>query len=292
MLLVASAFDFPMGNIVERRDVEIPPGRWLITNPFLNYYNLGPGETNPAYHTGIDILVEPGGGCGEPIHACANGEILFAQRIPNSSWGNVIIQHCLLPDGRDLYIRYAHSNPMLVKAGDPVLRGQMIADESNAFGRFVCHCHLDFSLTTVLRDHPADWPGLDRFRLERDYIDPQVWIKEHRPMSDSTPQQIDDLLTQALDLVKTLEVAPPPPPPPPIGVVKYVNTTGTTTLNLRSAPLVDPANVIGHLARGVALTIDPNNTSAPGWSSVLSINGNPITEAAWVNSQFLSDTRP
>jgi murein DD-endopeptidase MepM/ murein hydrolase activator NlpD len=205
-LLVADRFDFPLGTAEERDSGFMPPGIWQDSNPFMNYYYLGPGKTNPAYHSGADLLIEPGGGCGQGVYACANGVITFAQRIPNSSWGNLIVQACTLPDGSVVYIRYAHTDPMLVKSGQEVVRGQQIAVESNAFGRFPCHLHLDISPTTVLRDHPADWPGMNRAYLEKHYVAPLVFISKNREVITlATLEELKAVRAQAQAVVTSLD---------------------------------------------------------------------------------------
>jgi murein DD-endopeptidase MepM/ murein hydrolase activator NlpD len=272
MALVTDGFDFPMGTDDERRSLEVPPGRWLVTNPYLNYYCLGPGKTNPAYHTGADILIEPGGGMGEPIHACANGEIVFAQRISNSSWGNLIVQRCTLPDRRTLYIRHAHENPMYVNPGDLMVRGQKIALESDAFGRFYPHCHLDFSLTAVLAAHPADWPGLNRDRIERDYIDPIQWIKEHRPL-DAIGQQIIGLAQQIETLAEQIEPPAPEPPPPdphPEPPSDAIQMIATDNVRVRSQPTTDSPQVVVNgsaawVSKGTEATIKDTGIVANGY---------------------------
>lgn len=217
-MLTADAFDFPVGTEAERRSSELPPGNWYIPNGYLNFYYLGPGQgVNPAYHTGIDVMLWPGGGRGQPIHACANGQIIYADRMTKvnfTAWGNLIIQQCVLPNGQMLYIRYAHSNPMMVKAGDEVVRGQVLSYESDAFGRYAPHLHLDFSLTQVLVSHPEDWPGVNYQRIQRDYINPLSWIKGHRPMGNEL-EQIGVLARQIEALVTSATATPTPTPPPP-----------------------------------------------------------------------------
>lgn len=280
-MLFAAGYDWPMGTDRERRGLAIPPGMWHVGNPFGNFYYLGPGATNPAYHTGADTTIESGGGLGQPIHACATGTIVFARRIPNSSWGNVIVQHCQAADGREVYIRYGHSDPMFVGAGDTVVRGQILALESNAFGRFYPHLHLDFSLTSVLRDHPADWPGLDTVRLNRDYTDPVSFIRNNRPMA--TIAQVSLLLSQAQALLSELET---PPPPPPVVLLKYVNVTvGAISINARSSPSIN-GTIVGTLPRGTEVHVIA--TADPQW---LQLADGPY-KASYLFAALLSDTRP
>lgn len=280
---VARGFDWPLGTDQERRGIAIPPGMWHIGNPYLAYYFLGPGRTNPAYHTGIDTSLEPGGGLGQPIYACANGEIIFARRIPApSSWGNLVIQRCVLPDGTAVYIRYAHVDPMFVKVGEAVVRGQRIALESNAFGRFYPHLHLDFSPTSALRDHPADWPGLDATRLAKDYIDPVRFIRSNRPMASI--EQIKILLHQVEDMLD--ELAPPPPPPPQTMLIKYVNVDpAQRVINVRSGPSTS-TQALGSIPRGNAVTV--TLTADPLWVQI----ADGGYKGGYLYAALLSDSRP
>lgn len=284
--LLAGGFDWPLGTEAERRGLPIPPGMWHIGNPYLAYYFLGPGRTNPAYHTGIDTSLEPGGGLGQPIYACANGEITFARRVPApSSWGNLVIQHCITTSGQHIYLRYAHVDPMFVKAGDSVVRGQRIALESNANGRFYPHLHFDLSLTNVLRDHPADWPGLDSVRLAKDYIDPVRFIRSNRPMA--TVEQVKLLLKQASAMLDELDPGTPPNPPPnPVVVTKYVNVTPSAGSIYVRGDMSTSGGPIASIPRGTAVNVVATNN--PQWMQLADggYKGNYLFAA------LLSDTRP
>lgn len=276
--MIATRFDSPVGTADERASGEIPPGPWLCTNPYLNYYELSKaadGTPIMAYHTGSDLLIEPYGGMGQPIYACADGVITFAARIPNSSWGNLIIQRCALPDGQTLYIRYAHENPMLVKAGDSVTRGQQIALESDAFGRFKPHLHLDFSLTAVLRDHPADWPGLDYGRVQQDYVDPLVFIKEHHVMSTldilngmkAELGKLNTLVDQALAAAQPAE-PPPAPPPDPVPTPKQATVTAQPFLHVRVAPSTTAARIGDLLTGATIMVVDSGTADGLAWCKI------------------------
>ena len=75
-------------------------------------------------HEGIDFLVDT----GTPVHAAAGGLVVVAQFHPQ--YGYMIdVDH-----GNDFATRYAHNSKLLVKAGDLVQRGAVIA-ESGSTGR-------------------------------------------------------------------------------------------------------------------------------------------------------------
>jgi murein DD-endopeptidase MepM/ murein hydrolase activator NlpD len=185
---LADGFDSPLGAAADRKLTALWPPIWYTSNGFENFYYLGPGNTNPALHTGDDmILYDPRTGtrrdaAHQPIYAIASGIVRSVAK-QTGSWGNVIvIQHDpYIGTGKTLFSRYGHVESMVVKVGDRVSRGQHIANVGNAFGRFVYHLHFDISPTRVLLTRPWDWPGLDKKRLETDYIDPFQLIRSSRP---------------------------------------------------------------------------------------------------------------
>lgn len=180
---LADGFDPPVGDDGERRSEELWPGDWTDANPFGNYYRL---YNSYNYHTGADLnLNKPAWDSdrGQPVFAAASGTVTFAGRMRN--WGNiVIIRHDPLePNGSRVYTRSAHLGRIDVERGQRVQRGQQIGtvgrDEHN--GPF--HLHFDVSPTEVLFNDPGDWPGLDRRRVMRDYLDPKEYIMRYRPSS-------------------------------------------------------------------------------------------------------------
>ena len=87
-------------------------------------WRIDPITGQNAMHEGIDFLVDT----GTPIHAAAAGLVVVAKFHPQ--YGYMIdIDH-----GNDFTTRYAHASKLLVKAGDLVQRGAVIA-ESGSTGR-------------------------------------------------------------------------------------------------------------------------------------------------------------
>lgn len=184
---VADGFDSPVGTDEERELVSTTwPPTWYSANPYKNRYNLLGRE---SLHTGDDLVLRRGKTLGQNIYAAASGVVTNARRLgtpPNwGSWGNVIvIRHDpLITTGQVVYSRYAHVDNMQVKVGDRVVRGQHIANISDAFGVFrnAPHLHFDISHTRILETSPGDWPWLDGARLERDYQNPRVFVFNNRP---------------------------------------------------------------------------------------------------------------
>lgn len=291
-LLIADSFDFPLGTALERRQRTLPPGLWHIALGFLQYYSLG-------YHTGIDTLIEPGGGRGQPIHACANGEITYAarMRLPGYEvWGNLIIQRCYLPgwtaarpNDNLLYIRYAHSDPLYVKPGDRVVRGQVVSLLSDAFGVYYPHLHLDFSPTSILYRHPEHWPGQNYAAVLADYVDPMTYMRNHRPMGteleqiDALADQTKVLQDQIKALVQIAKGNPGPVTPPP---TSWVGQVATKELNVRDAPSTS-GTTVATLKQGDAIEVGLVPVPANGhlWVKVI----NPL---AWAGNWVAGDLLP
>jgi murein DD-endopeptidase MepM/ murein hydrolase activator NlpD len=87
-------------------------------------WRIDPITGQNALHEGIDFMVDT----GTPIHAAADGLVVVAEFHPQ--YGYVVdIDH-----GNDFITRYAHASKLLVKTGDLVQRGAIIA-ESGSTGR-------------------------------------------------------------------------------------------------------------------------------------------------------------
>ena len=87
-------------------------------------WRIDPISGQKALHEGVDFLVDT----GTPVHAAADGLVVAAEFHPQ--YGYVVdIDH-----GNDFMTRYAHNSKLLVKAGDLVQRGSIIA-ESGSTGR-------------------------------------------------------------------------------------------------------------------------------------------------------------
>jgi murein DD-endopeptidase MepM/ murein hydrolase activator NlpD len=178
---IGQGFDAPIGTAEERTMPQIWPGKWVDANPYLTKYGLG-------YHTGADLNLNfPNFNAdkGKPVYAAGDGEVVFAQVIPESWRGLIVIKHKPLPDGKPVFSRYGHVENIMVKAGDFVKRGQQIStvglfgpEEGQNY-----HLHFDISCTTILdaKNSPRHWPGTDLNAVKTHYVDPKKFIQDHRP---------------------------------------------------------------------------------------------------------------
>ena len=181
---VADGYDSPVGSSGDRQGERLWPQGWLDASPFGKLYFLG--TPRESFHTGADLNWGrgPDDDLGQLVHACAHGVVTFAAPLP--VFGNVIvIRHDPLfqPEGLAMRSRYAHVQRMRVQVGQRVRRGDVIAEIGDAFGAVPAHLHYDLSPTDRLESQPSDWPGRNKERLLRDYIDPKAFIAEYRPRS-------------------------------------------------------------------------------------------------------------
>ena len=80
-------------------------------------WRLDPFTGQSAMHEGVDYVVP----LGTPIHAAANGIVVYADMHPQ--FGNLVeIDH-----GNDVMTRYAHASKLMVEVGQVVKKGQLIS---------------------------------------------------------------------------------------------------------------------------------------------------------------------
>jgi murein DD-endopeptidase MepM/ murein hydrolase activator NlpD len=119
-----------------------------------------------SWHTGHDLAKSRAG--GEPIYAVTDGVVKFAEFAGNDGFGNVVfIRH-----SDNLFTRYAHLREIHVRRNEEVKAAQIIGLLGTT-GRSTGN-HLHFDLMT--RSNALDWPGIQRERLLREYINPEVWF--------------------------------------------------------------------------------------------------------------------
>jgi murein DD-endopeptidase MepM/ murein hydrolase activator NlpD len=96
-------------------------------------WRLDPFSGQQSFHEGIDFIAEQ----GTPIKAAAGGVVVYADYHP--AYGNMVeIDH-----GNELITRYAHASRLLVKTGDVVLMGALIAEVGRTGRATGTHLHFE-----------------------------------------------------------------------------------------------------------------------------------------------------
>jgi len=109
------------------RKFPYPVSGYRISSPF------GWRESTQSYHKGIDLAVP----IGTPIYAADSGTVAFSGNA--SGYGLVVyINH-----SGGYQTRYGHCSRLVVKAGDTVKKGQLIAYSGNTGKSSGPHCHFE-----------------------------------------------------------------------------------------------------------------------------------------------------
>jgi murein DD-endopeptidase MepM/ murein hydrolase activator NlpD len=127
-----------MVEVEERLDyLESLPDLWPLVGRITSTYGW---RKNPVtkrgneFHAAIDIA----GRVGSPVKAAGKGKVIFAGY--RSGWGRVVV----IDHGYGYQTQYAHNSSLLVKNGQTVQKGQVIARVGNT-GRSTGP-HLDFRI--------------------------------------------------------------------------------------------------------------------------------------------------
>lgn len=115
---------------------EVVPSGWPIDRGYISSgygMRIDPFTGRPAFHPGIDFA----GPRGTPIHAVAAGIVVRAGR--DGGYGNLVE----INDGNGYKTLYGHNEKILVRIGQPVSKGQVIALEGSTGRSTGPHCHLE-----------------------------------------------------------------------------------------------------------------------------------------------------
>jgi murein DD-endopeptidase MepM/ murein hydrolase activator NlpD len=183
---LADGFDPPVGTLEDRRSAQVWPGKWIDATGYAVRYRMGTPQE--AYHTGADLnLNSPyfDADAHSPVLASASGIVTYTGKI--MGWGRVIIirHDPLVTSGQVVYGRYAHIESPRVQLGQRVVRGEQIAQVGNADGTYPYHLHFDISQTSILDRQPGHWPTLNLSNLLENYVDPRLFVAQHRPLSSA-----------------------------------------------------------------------------------------------------------
>jgi murein DD-endopeptidase MepM/ murein hydrolase activator NlpD len=118
---------------------------WPVNGPVVSPF--GPRNINGAYenHPGIDIAVPS----GTPIHAAANGVVLFTQ--PEASSGGYGNYTCI-DHGSGISTCYAHQSSFAVSTGQQVSQGDVIGISDCTGYCFGPHLHFEVRINGVVTD--------------------------------------------------------------------------------------------------------------------------------------------
>ncbi len=105
-------------------------------------FRADPFTGQTALHTGLDFPAET----GAPIQAAAGGVVVSTDTHPE--YGKMLV----LDHGNGLTTRYAHASRILVKAGDLVRRGQLVAEVGSTGRSTGSHLHFEVLVNDVLQN--------------------------------------------------------------------------------------------------------------------------------------------
>ncbi len=124
---------------------------WPVNGPVVSPF--GPRTINGGYenHPGIDISVPS----GTPIHASANGVVLFTQSEAESGgYGN----YTCIDHGGGVSTCYAHQSSFSVSQGEQVSQGQVIGISDCTGYCFGPHLHFEVRINGAVTDPMAYLP--------------------------------------------------------------------------------------------------------------------------------------
>ena len=133
-----------------------------------------------ACHTGCDLNRPAYADAGAPVYAIADGELVFFGTLPGWQGMVLVLQHTL-ENGSLIWTRYAHiQRANTLFAGELIKRGDLIGVIADYGANGPPGDHLNFDIARIdLGRSPGDWPGQNLARVQRDYIDPVVWLKNN-----------------------------------------------------------------------------------------------------------------
>ncbi len=131
-------FDLKIQSSMVPTEEPVKGGR--VGSPF--GYRIDPITGHSALHTGLDFPAD----IGTPILAAAGGVVVVQEF--HHAYGNMVeIDH-----GNDLITRYAHASAVVVKKGDIVKRGQLIAKVGTTGRSTGPHLHFEVLVSGVPQD--------------------------------------------------------------------------------------------------------------------------------------------
>lgn len=143
-----------------------------------------PDKLLGLYHTGYDFNVGSGNeDLGLPFWPIAKGVVVFSGYV-NNGLGNILIIRHRLTDGSEIYSRYAHLDKRYAVAGQIVGPGDLIGTIGMSGHQKYAHLHVDVPWSKTyelfMKDRPWFYPSGSKDEVERYFIDPLKFIKDHK----------------------------------------------------------------------------------------------------------------
>jgi murein DD-endopeptidase MepM/ murein hydrolase activator NlpD len=138
------------------------------------------GYRRNSFHSGVDITAAR----GEPIFACADGQVVFAGTMKAyKRYGKMVV----IDHGGHIHTRYAHASRVLVGAGQKVWAGEKIALVGSTGRATSPHLHLEVEVSGKLYNPVACFAEdqLQRTRVASNFpLAPRDRIRNGRPLSE------------------------------------------------------------------------------------------------------------
>ncbi len=140
----------------------LPADSFVLTSPFGQ--RISPFTSASESHSGIDLAAA----AGTPIHATADGIVVFAGRFPQQQsigwwrYGNLVV----VRNGNSFITLFGHCDQVIARQGQRVERGDLIATVGNTGWSTSSHLHYE-----VRRRNEGE-----KFHP----VDPRIYILDHR----------------------------------------------------------------------------------------------------------------
>lgn len=175
-----------------RWDVPMGSEHGALTYNAQKFFEMNEKRGGPHYGDDLNGIGGMNTDLGDPIHAAADGLVLYAGE-PSSGWGNtVVLAHRTESDGM-LHTMYAHLDRIDVSLGALVARGAQIGTNGTGNDNYPAHLHLELRTS----DHIDIGGGYGENPLNR--IDPMATIVRLRAAAadDLSPSPLREALQSA-----------------------------------------------------------------------------------------------
>ena len=128
----------PVARLSPLVDANLEPLLWPVSGTI----NSGYGPRGPSFHDGIDIAAAE----GTPIQAIERGEVIYSDQL--RGYGNIVI----VRHHNGIVSVYAHNQINLVREGQQVGKGEVIAKVGSTGRVTGPHLHLEIRQNNIAQD--------------------------------------------------------------------------------------------------------------------------------------------